>query len=133
MPVVQIDADLSLDQLLHAVEQLSRPELDEFVPRVVALRARREAPRLSNAEASLLLEINQGLPADDMARYETLIVKRDEERLSPQEYDELLCLTQQLEALQANRVGYLAKLAEIRSIPLTQLVDDLGIRTPDYA
>lgn len=133
MPVVQVDADLSLDQLLQAVDQLTRPELDEFVPRVVALRARREAPSLSKAEASLLLKINQSLPADDVARYEALITKRQEETLSPHEHAELLRLTQQFEALQATRVSYLAQLAEIKCIPLTQLVDDLGIRTPDYA
>lgn len=133
MPVVQVDADLSLDQLLQAVEQLSRPELDEFVPRIVALRAKREAPSLSKAETALLININQGASAGDLARYETLVAKRDEETLSPQEHAELLHLTQQFEALQASRVGYLAQLAAIRSIPLTQLVDDLGIRTPDYA
>lgn len=133
MPIVQVDADLSLDQLLQAVEQLSRPELEEFVPRVVAVRAKRQAPILSKTESTLLSQINQGLPADVQARYDYLIARREEETLSPDEYAELLRLTQQMEALQARRVGYLAELAQIRNISLTQLIDDLGVRTADYA
>lgn len=131
MPIVQVDADLSLDQLLQAVEQLSRPELEEFVPRVVAVRAKRQAPILSKTESTLLSQINQGLPADVQARYDYLIARREEEALSPDEYAELLRLTQQMEALQARRVGYLAELAQIRNISLTQLIDDLGVRTAD--
>lgn len=133
MPVVEVDAKLSLDQLLLAVEQLSPPELDEFVPRVVAIRARRKAPSLPAAESALLLQINQSLPTDVIARYEYLIARRKDETLSAQEHAELLRLTQQFETSQAKRVRYLAKLAEIRKVPLTQLLDDLGIRTPDYA
>ncbi len=128
MPVVQVEANLSLDQLVRAVEQLSRPDLDEFVPRVIALRAKRRTPTLSQTEAELLLKINQGLAPAVRQRYAALNAKRQAETITDQEYDELLDLTQQAEAFQAQRLGYLAELAQLRSVPLAELADSLGIR-----
>ncbi len=43
MPVLQIEAQLTTGLLLKAVEQMPQPELDRFVERVVALRARHRA------------------------------------------------------------------------------------------
>ena len=41
----------------------------------------------------MLLEINRSLPADTQRRYDGLIAKRRAEVLTPEEYDELLRLT----------------------------------------
>lgn len=132
MPVVQVEANLSLDQLVRAVEQLSRPDLDIFVPRVIALRAQRQTSTLSQTEADLLLKINQGLPAPIRQRYADLIARRQAETLTDAEYDELLQLTQQVEALQARRVACLAELAHLRQVPLAALADSLGIQEPNH-
>lgn len=131
MPVVQVEANLSLDQLVKAVEQLSRPDLDEFVPRVMALRAKRRASTLSRTEADLLQRINEGLPSGTRQRYANLIAQRQAETLTDEQYDELLQLTQQVEAFQARRVGYLAELAQLRKVALAELADSLDIREPD--
>ena len=42
MPTVTVEAEISRDELLKAVDQLSPPELSQFVSQVLALRARRE-------------------------------------------------------------------------------------------
>jgi hypothetical protein len=131
MPVVQVEANLSLDQLVRAVEQLSKPDLDFFVPRVIALRAQRQTPTLSQTEADLLLKINEGLPALMRQRYADLIARRQAETLTDAEYAELLELTQQVEACQARRVACLAELAQLRKVPLTTLADSLGINEPN--
>jgi hypothetical protein len=133
MPVVQVEAQLSLDELLKAVEQLSQPELGKFVSRVIALEAQRKAPSLPQAEAELLLKINQGVPSQVQKRYDTLVVQRQAETLTPDEHDELLRLTNQIEDLQARRMEYLAELARLRKTSLTALMDSLGMRTPAYA
>jgi hypothetical protein len=132
MPVVQVEANLSLDQLVRVVEQLSRPDLDVFVPRVIALRAQRQTPTLSQTEADLLLRINEGLPVPMRQRYAELIARRQAETLTDAEYNELLQLTQQVEAHQARRVGYLAVLAQLRKVPLAALADSLGIQEPNH-
>jgi hypothetical protein len=62
MPTVQVEANLSFDDLLQATQQLSGPELEKFVGQVVALQAHRRAPSLSQSETELLLKINQGIP-----------------------------------------------------------------------
>jgi len=133
MPVVQVEAQLSTDELLKAVEQLSQPELDKFVSRVIALEAQRKAPSLPQAEAELLLKINQGVPPEVQKRYDELVAKRQGETLTPDEHNELLRLTSQIENLQARRMEHLAELARLRKTSLTALMESLGIRTPAYA
>lgn len=65
MTIVQVAAQVSTDELLKAVGQLSPPELEQFAFRVLALEAQRKAPSLPRAEAELLLlKINQGVPTE---------------------------------------------------------------------
>lgn len=131
MPIIQ--AQLTTDELLKAVEQLSQSELDKFVFQVIGVQAQRKAPSLPQVEAELLLKINQGVPPEVQKRYEELIAKRQAETLAPDEYDELLRLTDQIENLEARRMEYLAELARLRKTSLTALMETLGIRTPAYA
>jgi hypothetical protein len=133
MSTVRIEAQLPTDELLKAVGQLSQPELEQFVFQVIALRARRKAPSLPRAESELLLKINQGASPDVQKRYGELIAKRRAETLTPDEYNELLRLTEQTEALEARRVEYLAELARLRNTTLAALMKDFGIRKPAYA
>jgi hypothetical protein len=43
MPTLHVEAQVSPDDLLQAVDQLGMAELERFVSRVIALRARRAA------------------------------------------------------------------------------------------
>jgi len=56
MTTIPIEAQVSTEQLLRAVEQLPPQELAAFVAQVVALRAQREAPHLGQPETTLLLQ-----------------------------------------------------------------------------
>ncbi len=114
--------------LLEAVQQLSLSELEGFVQDLIALQAKYHAPSLSKDETELLLKINQGLSQDLEKRYQILTHKRDEETLTEQEYQELLQLTDQVEIHQAQRLNYLAKLAQLRQISLTELITQIGIK-----
>jgi hypothetical protein len=158
MPTVQVEAQVSSEELLKAVGQLKHrdrariqslqvyseefltaigqlklPDLERFVSQVIALQAQRKAPVLPQAEAELLLRINQGIPADIQKRYDELIVKRRAETLTPDEHIELLRLTEKVEKIEAQRMKYLAELARLRRTSLTVLMKKLGIRTPAYA
>ncbi len=132
MPVIQLEAQLPPEKLLSAVEQLSEPELEQFVLDVSALIARRKAPSLARHEAELLLKINEGVPAALQQRYSELIAKRQAETLTADEYAELLRLTEQVEQIEVARVEHLAELARLRGISLTALMESLGITTPAY-
>jgi len=133
MSTIHIEAQLSSDELLKAIRQLSLPELEQFVSQVIALQAQRKAPSLPHAEAELLIKINQGVAFEIQKRYDELIAKRRVETLTPDEHDELLRLTDQIEQVEAHRVEYLSKLAHLRRTSLTELMQNLGIRPPAYA
>lgn len=119
---------LSTDKLLQAVERLSLPELERFVSEVLKLRAKRVAPSISREEGELLTRINSGLPRETQARYRELIKKRREERLTEQEYQELLTLSDEAEQKQAERLEALVELAALRNMSLRELMDALGIK-----
>src|SRR5262245_11717714 len=89
------------DELLEAASRLSPSELDRFVPQVIALRARRAAPVLGARESELLAEISCALPEDLRQPYARLMEKRDFRTLTPGEHDELIRLSDEVEAFQA--------------------------------
>jgi len=133
MATIQIEAQVPTDRLLKAVGQLSQSDLEQFVFQVITLRAQRQAPHLPQAEADLLLTINQGLPTELEARYNELIAKRQAETLTQNEHNELTRLTDQVEELETRRIQCLAELARLHQTTLAALMQTLGIREPTYA
>jgi hypothetical protein len=133
MSTVKVEIQLSSQELLKAVEQLSLTDLEQFVSQVLLLQAQRKANSLPQAEAELLQTINQGIPSDTQKNYDELIAKRQAETLTPEEHSELLRLTEQIEKLQAQRLESLAELARLRKTSLTALMENLGIQVPTYA
>ena len=130
MPTIQIEADLSPEQLLSAARQLPRREFDRFVERVLSLRAE---PVLPAAESELLLKINHPVPDDLLHRYDELIARRDTRTLTAEEHEELLRLTDQVELLEAERMRLLIELAQLRQITLDELMGQLGFQPLSYA
>jgi hypothetical protein len=133
MATLHIEAQLSSDDLLKAMEKLETPELERFVSLLLDLKARRSAPSLPSREAELLAKINQGLPAALTSRYHELIDKRRAGTIGADEYEELLRLTDEVETLHAQRIENLADLARLRGVPLAGVMQQLGIQTPSHA
>lgn len=133
MPTVKVDAQISPDELLQALQQLDRAELERFLSKAVAMRAENRVPSLPKDEAELLRKINQGLPPDVRKRYSELIAKRQSEELTSQEHKELISLTDRVEKLEAERVEYLAELARLRNKSITEVMEELEIPPRDYA
>jgi hypothetical protein len=130
MPTIHVEAEVSREELLKAVEQLSPQELEQFVFQVLSLRARRESPALSATDSQLLLRVNRGLPEDLGRRYAELIARRQSENLDQNELAELRQLTNVVESFEADRVSALIDLARSRGISLETLMIDLGIPAP---
>ena len=123
---------MSLTELLQAANELDELDLEVLVDQVLILRAQRKSSVLPEDETRLLLQINEGVPEEIHQPYRALIVKRDAEMLTAEESDELLALSDRIEVLAAVRAGALVQLANLRQVPLMQLMDDLGIQTPSY-
>ncbi|MEP7336249.1 MAG: STAS/SEC14 domain-containing protein [Acidobacteriota bacterium] len=135
MPKVQVRSQIEIDfdEVIKGAAQLKASELEQFADQVLALRARRRAPALPKAEADLLQKINQGLPAEQWQRYEQLNDKLHEETITSDEHDEFLELVDRIELADAERVGHLIELANLRGVSFDSLVDQLGLRRRTYA
>lgn len=130
MPVIQVKADLSFDQIVNVVRQLSAADQEKLLSQSIAIRPIYNEHRLAEAEADLLMKINQGVPDGVQQRYEALIEKRKASTLTAEEYRELLQLTDQIELLDARRLEYLTALARIRKKTIPVLMAELGIEPP---
>ena len=130
MPTINIQADVSVDTLVQAAEQLNESELRQFASQVLALSAKRAAPYVPQAEAQLFTYINRPIPDDIQRRYDELIAQREAETLNDAEYEELLQLTKQVEAFEVARLEALSKLAARRGVTLPALMNQLGIDSP---
>jgi hypothetical protein len=120
---------MSIDELLQATEKLDELDLDRLVERILILKAKRKAPALPESETELLQQIDRGIPTELHQQYRDLVAKRDAQTLTDKEYELLLELSDRIELLAAERTGLLVKLAQLRQVPLMQLIDDLGIQT----
>lgn len=116
--------------LVQAASSLSAGELEQLVRQLLALRAQRQAPRLSEAETELLLEVNRGIAAPVRERLRDLVKRRKAEQLSALEYKELLQMTEEIERMDGQRLQALLKLAQLRGKPLRVLMDEMGIQPP---
>jgi hypothetical protein len=124
------ESTVSLNELLDAVRQLDPSAFQNFVADVLDLRAARQAPRISPAEAEILLRINAGLPENVRHRYQELCDKRKCEALTADEHAELLRLTDEVEKRQVERLAVLAEVAQLRGASLAGIMSQLGIRAP---
>lgn len=124
MPTIQVETD----ELLKAALQLPQVELEQFVRRLFALKARERTAVLSEREAELLEKIYQKPPADRQQRINELIEKRQAYTIAPDELQELIELTDQAEAFDLARLELISELAHLRNVPLDQFIQQLGLQ-----
>jgi hypothetical protein len=127
MTTIPVQAQMSTEQLLAALEEISPQEFSKLVDLLVVRRAARREPHLDDTETALFLEINQGLPQDAHRRFRDLVAKREAAIITREELAELIDLTDQREADHARRMAALGALADLRGVPLTDLMATLGI------
>ena len=127
MTTIHIEAEISTEQLLHAVEQLPPQEFASFVAHLLAVRARRQERALSPDETALLLQINRRLSPDRQRRFDDLVAKRQAETITHEELEELILLTEMVEQHDSERLQALDTLARLRQVALSTLMTDLGI------
>jgi hypothetical protein len=95
---------------------------------------RRKTDRnLPRQEAELLQKINRSLSQIQWERYDQLVGKRQAETLTPEELDELMALSDQIETANVRRIKYLAELARLRNTTVSALIAELGIKPRSHA
>jgi transcription initiation factor IIF auxiliary subunit len=132
MTTIQIP--LPFDTLLKNLPQLNAQELTQLVQHAARLQAQRRAPSLSQAETDLLLNISRCaiLPATQQRCAELTRRQRTQLGLVQLEQDELMALVDEIEEVNARRMGYLVELAHIRQISVDELMQRLEIRPITY-
>lgn len=126
----QSEINIELEKVLDGVAKLDTPDLERFLTEVSVLLAQRKVANFSKEESRLLQIINHTLPFSVQTRYDTLTERRRSENLTPEEYQELLALVDQVELADANRLAALVELAQLRNVTLDQLMEQLDIQTP---
>ena len=128
MPVVKVPAELTVDHLIRAVEQLPSEELAEFARRVIAIQMRRGVPLLmSDGEQALLAAISGRLPTEVQRRLDELREKSHEETLTPAEQAELLAFVQQVEQRDVIRAEALVQLAKKRGTTVSNFLKEIRV------
>lgn len=132
MTVLQLETQVSSDQLLRALESMPLSELRRFAAQVDAILKNRQAPRISQAESQLLIEINRGLPPDMRSRLDDLLADQEADSLTDSEHDELLYLTNQLEAYDVHRIQLIGELARLRGQPVDAIIAEFQLSPAAY-
>lgn len=128
MPVVHVPAELTVEDLVRAVEQLPSDELTQFTRQVLAIQARRGVPLLvDDEEKALLSAVASWLPPGEQRRLDELREKSREGTLTPDEHAELLTFVQRVERQDVTRAQALVDLAQKRGVTVTKLMQELGL------
>ena len=78
---------------------------------------------ITQKENNLLQKIKQPFSAKKNTRFNFLIIKRDAETLSSEEYQELLLLTENFESYELERLKLLTQLADLKKISLPEVIN----------
>jgi len=117
-----------LTGIFQTLSSLSLSDLDQVMKQVIGLRKQKLPGVLSQAEADLLKKINTPIPLEIQQRYNYLIDLRKQEKLTDDEYQELLELTTFTENLNVKRLENLLQLAKLRNISLDDLIEQLELK-----
>jgi hypothetical protein len=100
--------------------------LDNYLLQLLKKVATRKQKPLS--ETALLKKINLEISETEWLTYHHLIAIRRAERLTVDEYDKLIGLSEKIEQANTKRLQNLVKLAKIRNTSLEKIMSDLGIK-----
>jgi hypothetical protein len=125
--MISVQNSPQINQLLTGVEQLSDSDFEAFANSFFHIRAVRRTKPLPSRETNLMLIINKGLGEKEQKRLFELDKVRISEKLTESEYNELTVISEQLEQLDADRLKAVAELAEIRNVPVLDLIKKLKL------
>ena len=125
---VSVDFPPEIEVQVREMAQAEGLDVPALVREAMAARLRQFDPARPLTEAELLLRINRAFPEAFWNRYRRLIAKRRAETMTRAEQQELIGMSDQLEAWRVERLKYLIKLAELRRTTLDALTKKLGLR-----
>jgi len=133
MTTLHIQTEVPFSVLLDSLPQLGLDELDLLADQVIRLRSQRKIAQNPEAESVLLAKISAGvIPLALRRRCAELTRKQSAGLLDENEEEELSTIVDEIENKNAQRVGYLVDLAELRQTTLDELMDVLEVAPFSY-
>jgi hypothetical protein len=126
-PMSKVQLLLDTNEVLSSLAKLQPDELDNFVEKVLSLKASRRASSLSSDETLLLHQINTGLASEEYQKLEVLNQKLHDEALTATEHEQLMILTEKLEQRDAERMKAVVELATVRGVSLGDVMKQIGL------
>ena len=134
MEMVNIARQTSPLNLLPNMAELPISELEVYLIEISALIRRKQTTDNTVRERVLLEKITQtALSKKKTQRYQELVYKLEFDTLTDAEHAEFMRLAHQEEGLRNQRVKCLIELAQLRAVPLSQLMKDLGLNKAQNA
>jgi len=128
MPILQTQIEVSKNDLLRGVEQLSTTDLEDFIREILQIKAKRKAAKVNKKEKELLFIINHNFNETEQARFDELIEKRQSYTITEEELEELKSLSIYSEEIAVERVKALTELAAIRKTTVSDLMKELDVK-----
>jgi hypothetical protein len=123
--------EVTTESILDAVSQMPEKEYKKFIKKVDKLRKRKQKPKWTKQEVEIIQKLNEFvLPPEKQTRYNKLVKKRQNEKISKSELEELITLTDETEENTLRRVELLVKLAKSRGESIDKIMAELEIRPP---
>ena len=127
MPIT-INLSPELEEILKEVAARTGKDADNYIVSMLEEKLLPGSADPRKREAELLQQINLGISQEEWRRFFHLAERRDTEQLTPEEYQELLGLTNAIESANARRMEHLVELSILRKMPLDKLMEELGIQ-----
>ena len=125
---VVLDLLPEMESKMREVAQAEGLDVPTLARETMAARLREYDPSRALTESELLERINRGFPEAFWDRYRLLIARRRVETMTPEEQQEAIGMSDQLEAWRVERLQYLIKLAEMRHTSVESLMQKMGLR-----
>jgi hypothetical protein len=121
---MQVPVQLTVEQLINAVKQLSPAEWREFQRQLT--KWRKQNGKQEKTEAALIQATQARLPIADERRFKRLIAKSERGTLTAKELEQYRALAQQAERLNVTRLEALAELVKRRGKPAQIVMQEIG-------
>ncbi len=116
---------VGMDELMAGMNQLPTQDLEQLVEALRKLLSERRKEKLPEQEASILKSLKTLFPPSVLRRQKQLREKLNAATITERERHELIQITEFLELKAAERLQLLSKLAELRAVPLKDLLNEI--------
>jgi len=126
--VVKIDFDNNFEVLVEGVAKLNSLQLKILFDKVNNRIVEKKDLTPQQQEAYLLKQIKEKIPATLIQRYKKLYLKSQNGTINNNEHLEILQITNFIELRSAERIPLLEELAELKKMPLLDLIKQLNLK-----